>query len=544
MPSDVRSAATDSPTLCVAMIIRDAEDLVGQTLDSVRAIADSIVVLDTGSADGTVEACTVGGAEVHRTAWQDDFAAARNECLAHVRADWVLWMDAGETLEDVVAMQIRNFVDRHADPEKAYLMFVQLAANSPQLSGEQIGQMRLLPVREDLRFTGRIRERILPAVIEAGLDVDALPCQVHRPVDDHALQRKQAKAERNLRIAAVAEAEEGETSTLFMVRAEAHQVLGQSDQAAKLYRRTIELAERGSSEMLEAYYGLLTSYDGRPDCSELQIGTCLEALDIFPLDAQLLCGMGSYLIKQGRLDLAARSYEIAATHGQVDPATWHLADIGEVAVSCLALTYQLQNQLPEARQSLEQALAERPDSMRLRRQLLEFLIKTGDRAAALAEFDRLPRDLPGREALRSAVRGALLANEQNWLAAEPYLKTAFTAGCRDNLCLRWLTVSYLALDKLPAAQEILQAWRACEPESSELAAYELALTERRREAADAGEQARKSAPPQPAPGRTPSGRSGRRVRIDAASEPPFRDTPGTIPLPNAVPGVPEPPASV
>jgi tetratricopeptide (TPR) repeat protein len=373
--------------------------------------------------------------------------------------------------------------------------------------------------------------------------VDALSCQILRPVDDHALSRKQAKARRNLQLAAIAEEEAGETATLCMVRAEAHQVLGQCEEAERFYRRTIELAERASSEMLEAYYGLLTSFDGRPDRSELQIATCLEALDIFPLDAQLLCGMGSYLIKQGRLDLAARSYEIAATHGQVDPATWHLADIGEVAVSCLALTHQLQNQLPEARRALEEALAERPDSMRLRRQLIELLIKCGDRPATLAAFDRLPRDLAGREALRSAVRGALLANEKNWLAAEPYLKTAFTAGCRDALCLRWLTVSYLALDKLAAAEEILHVWRACEPESSELAAYERAVSERKQSETLSSRRASTSKAPQPVAGPAP-GRGERRVRIDAASEPSLRENPGTIPLPTVHPGLSEPPATV
>jgi tetratricopeptide (TPR) repeat protein len=384
----------------------------------------------------------------------------------------------------------------------------------------------------------------LPSVVAAGLDVDALSLQIRRPVDDHALARKQTKARRNLRIAALAEEDEGETATLCMVRAEAHQILGQCEEAEQLYRRTIELAERASSEMLEAYYGLLTSFDGRPDRSEVQIATCLEALDIFPLDAQLLCGMGSYLIKQGRLDLAARSYEIAASHGQIDPATWHLADIGEVAVSCLALTHQLQNQLPEARQALEVALQERPDSMRLRRQLIELLIKCGDRPGTLAAFDRLPRDLPGREALRSAVRGALLANEKNWLAAEPYLKTAFTAGCRDTLCLRWLMVSYLALDKIAAAEEILHAWRACEPDSSELAAYQRAIGDRKQTTAATGGRTTRPSTPPPRPAGLSSGRPERRVRIDMASEPALRESPGTIPLPTVLPEVSGPPAPV
>src|SRR5688572_24897499 len=100
MPSDNRSDAS----LSVAMIVRNAEDLLCQSLDSVRAIADEIVVLDTGSTDGTVDSARAAGAEVHVSPWQDDFAAARNECLTHVRGNWVLWVDAGETIDDVAAL--------------------------------------------------------------------------------------------------------------------------------------------------------------------------------------------------------------------------------------------------------------------------------------------------------------------------------------------------------------------------------------------------------------------------------------------------------
>ena len=541
MPSADKSAAPAS--LCVAIIARDAAALLEATLESVRPTADRVVVLDTGSQDGTQEIARRGGAFVHEAAWGDDFAAARNACLAHVAGDWVLWLDAGETLEDMTALRLRKFIDREASPEKAYMIFVQLASTAPQLSGEQIGQLRLLPSREGLQFEGRVRERILPSVLAAGLDVDALSCQIQRPAEDHTAERREAKARRNLRIAALAEQEDGESPTVCMVRAEAHQILGRPEQAEQLYRRTIELAQRGSSEMLEAYYGLLTSFDNRPAQSEVQIATCLEALDVFPLDAQLLCGMGSYLIKQGRLELAARSYEIAATHGQVDPATWHLADIGEVAVSCLALTHQLQNHHDEARQILAEALGQRPESMRLRRQLLELYVKTADRAAALAEFDRLPRDLQGREALRSAVRGALLAVERNWLAAEPYLKTAFTAGCRDPLCLRWLTVSYLALDKLGAAEQILQAWRASEPTSSETVAYENALAERKKASRrDDRKPHNLSGTPAGRGASSTTGRDQRRVRIDAAETIGGVDPPAIIPS-SMFPSVSEPPAT-
>ena len=90
---------TSRPRLSVAMIVRDAEQLLRETLDSVREIADEIVVCDTQSADKTVEIAARLATRVVQCPWTDDFSAARNACLEHVTGDWVLWLDAGERLD-------------------------------------------------------------------------------------------------------------------------------------------------------------------------------------------------------------------------------------------------------------------------------------------------------------------------------------------------------------------------------------------------------------------------------------------------------------
>ena len=128
-------------------------------------------------------------------------------------------------------------------------------------------------------------------------------------------------------------------------------------------------------------------------------------MEIFPLDAQLLCGMGSYLLRFGRLDLAARSYEMAVVHGRVDPTIWHLADLADVAVTCWSLVLQLTDETKQAEAVLESALADRPDSLRLRRQLIELYVKTGRERDALAQCKSLPEDMPFRDEMPSVVRG-------------------------------------------------------------------------------------------------------------------------------------------
>jgi len=89
------------------MVVKNEAEALSRCLESVRTIADELIVLDTGSIDDTVSIARFFQAQVHSFQWGDDFAAARNECLKYAQGDWVLVLDADEVLvaETVPAMQ-------------------------------------------------------------------------------------------------------------------------------------------------------------------------------------------------------------------------------------------------------------------------------------------------------------------------------------------------------------------------------------------------------------------------------------------------------
>jgi glycosyltransferase involved in cell wall biosynthesis len=82
--------------LALVMIVKDGARSIGRALVSARWLVDRMIVLDTGSSDGTREIAADLGAEVHDFAWVDDFAAARNAALALSDAAWNLVLDADE----------------------------------------------------------------------------------------------------------------------------------------------------------------------------------------------------------------------------------------------------------------------------------------------------------------------------------------------------------------------------------------------------------------------------------------------------------------
>ncbi|URR34980.1 glycosyltransferase [Thermosynechococcus sp. HN-54] len=83
-------------TLC--MIVRDEAARLPQCLASVAGVVDEAVIVDTGSQDETVAIARDWGAQVYEVPWEEDFAAARNIALKYVTTEWVLVLDADETL--------------------------------------------------------------------------------------------------------------------------------------------------------------------------------------------------------------------------------------------------------------------------------------------------------------------------------------------------------------------------------------------------------------------------------------------------------------
>ena len=453
--------------LSIAIIARDDVDALKETITSIRPIADEIIVLDTGSLDASRGEAQQLGAEVFEFTWCDDFSAARNACLEHVHGKWVLWLDAGETIacEELEAFQ--SFVRNEANQNTAYAMIVRVAANSEASAAEQVARIRLVPGQPPLKYVGRVRESLIPALVEAGITVAGIPYRIHRGAREHDLERKAAKAHRNIRLAELDLRDSTHQPRLLNCLGDAFQTLNDDERAMKWFRHALEVAEAGSVDALEAYYGLLTSLDD--DASrQAQLELAVEASEAFPLDAQLLCAMGGYLQAAGRTEVAAQSYETAVRYGQLNPSVWHVAEVREIATVCYSIILQLQDKLAEATQVLEKSLEGTPSSLRVRRQLIELLAKRGEQDRALEQVRLLPKTTPNREALRSAVRGACLAAKQNWIAAKAYLRTAYSAGCREPLCLRWFAVALSTTGEQDESIRILEEWRECQPDNSEV----------------------------------------------------------------------------
>ena len=78
-------------SLSVCMIVKNEEKNITDCLDSIKDVADEIIIVDTGSTDKTKEVVSQYNTQIFDFKWIDDFSAARNFSLSKATGDFILW---------------------------------------------------------------------------------------------------------------------------------------------------------------------------------------------------------------------------------------------------------------------------------------------------------------------------------------------------------------------------------------------------------------------------------------------------------------------
>jgi tetratricopeptide (TPR) repeat protein len=454
------------------MVVRNEVEVVAESLESLCPAVDEVLILDTGSTDGTLELAERFGARVVQRAWKNSFAIARNQLLEEVRGGWILWVDAGERITGDSGSQLRAFVDDLADPGCVYSLAVDIPSSGEGGSVQRALLPRLMYAQHGLQFHGRVRETLEPTMRSCGLRLARAPGRIIRHIREHEQERIKARAERNLQLVDFEEAEGRPLSArLLIAKGEALSELGDQGGACQTFLQALDRASPRSTVTLEAYYGLLVSLDSDSSRLDWQLHVCRDALDTFPDDAQLLCSLGNYMHARNRLDLAGCAFRTAALAGQIHESTWHLAEILPIAAVCLSITQELQGKENTAIRDLERSLESNPDSRRILQRLADLYVKQGLEEQAIRAADRLWPDHARNGAACSAARGACAAARANWASALEQLQSAYKAGLRHAFCLRWLCVTLLLSGQVEAAEPILSEWLDLEPDNQEAHKY-------------------------------------------------------------------------
>jgi glycosyltransferase involved in cell wall biosynthesis len=102
------------PTLSVILITRNEEANLEDCLASLEGIAQQIVVVDTNSADRTLEIAQKYGALIAQPSDWPGFGPQKNRALELATGDWVLSLDADERLTPALKSEIQTAINHNA----------------------------------------------------------------------------------------------------------------------------------------------------------------------------------------------------------------------------------------------------------------------------------------------------------------------------------------------------------------------------------------------------------------------------------------------
>ncbi len=260
MPADIQPRQGPR-RVALVMIVRNEAAHLGAALASARPWVDDMLVLDTGSTDGTPDLARAAGARVAHLAWPNDFSAARNAALDLAGADWHLVLDADERLADggPAIAALRHTAPNHVGCVRVDSSYDQggAVATSPSWIS------RVLP--GTVRYAGRVHEQP-----QHRLPVVRLPVRISH--EGYRQQALQAKAGRNTALLQAALKDDPHDAYLWYQLGKDHDVYERYTDALHCFRRAEALL------------------DPDPDTPTAALPSWLHDLDVRSLHALKRCG--------------------------------------------------------------------------------------------------------------------------------------------------------------------------------------------------------------------------------------------------------------
>ncbi len=248
----------ETPSLSLCMIARNEERNIARSLGSVKSLVQEMIVVDTGSTDRTREIAEAFGAKVYDFPWTEDFSEARNVSIEKARGDWVLILDADETISPRDHAALRSLIRLagaapagFAVTTRSYTLSQNVVGWTPNRGDyptEEEGsgwfpgtKVRIFRRDDRIRFRNPVHEAVEPSLEAAGIPVRSCPVPIHHygKLDE---SRTALKGETYYRLGLRKLEETGDTVDALRELAVQARELGKFDEALALWQRLLLLS--------------------------------------------------------------------------------------------------------------------------------------------------------------------------------------------------------------------------------------------------------------------------------------------------------------
>ncbi|MFC5702981.1 glycosyltransferase [Cohnella faecalis] len=354
--------------ISLCMIVKNEEDVLARCLDSVKGIADEIVVVDTGSTDRTKEIAAKFTNKVIDFTWVNNFAAARNFAFSQATKPYLMWLDADDVILEEDRAKLLRLKRTLAPDVDSVVMTYCLQKDSYGNITSSSRRNRLVKKARQFRWIGAVHEylEVLGNIFHS--DIVVTHSSTHHDSD------------RNLRIYEEMEREEREFTPRDLYYY-GNELLdhAQHTRAIEQYKKFLATGQGWIEDNISTCGKLADCYHHLND----QEQALEHALLSFKYDkprADFCCRIAYYHSSKNEIAKAIFWYELAAG------LKWDPSCLGFYNSACwtwlphlqLCVCYDRLGQYEKANEHNEKALAFRPDdaSMLANKKYLEGRLKT------------------------------------------------------------------------------------------------------------------------------------------------------------------------
>jgi GT2 family glycosyltransferase/Flp pilus assembly protein TadD len=475
MPESNDSVATRQ-RISLCMIVKNEEGNLADCLASVAGLVDEMVIVDTGSTDGTKAIASQFGARVFEFPWVDSFAAARNESLRHATGDWIFWLDADDRLDEANQDRLRRLFTSLRDENAAYSMKCLCLAEAGA-AATVVDHVRLFRHRPDVLWQFRVHEQILPALRASGSDVRWSDVTIrHVGYQDPVLRRR--KLERDIALLRLEDEERPDNPFTLFNLGSVYVELGRLAEAIPLLQRSLALSAPQDSIVRKLHALLATCHRQRGE-KEQALAVCGKGREFYPDDVELLFHEG--VIRRDMGDRRGAESCWLRLLGPQDTnyfASVDTALTGYKVRHNLGILYEEQGRLVEAESQWRAVLTEQPAFMPAFQGLGEVYLKQRRWQDLEGVADTLDAMGAGADATAFRVRRHL--EEADFDGARERLAVVSAASPDAVWPRRLLSHAYLLEGRdWPAAEKALKAILEIAPDDPE-ARHNLAVLEKRK----------------------------------------------------------------
>jgi glycosyltransferase involved in cell wall biosynthesis/tetratricopeptide (TPR) repeat protein len=370
----VHEGAPGPHRLTLCMIVKNEQAHLARCLDSVKAVVDEIVLVDTGSTDRTKDIARAFGAKVVDHSWADDFSEARNLSLRHATGDWVLALDADEVVSADDHPGLRALLRAKKPRDVAYAMTTRnytdqsgsrgWTPNLGEYRQEECGKgwfpstkVRLFRNDQRIRFENAVHETVEGTIRRCGIPILACPIPVHHygRIDPAAVLAK-GRAYFSLGKRKVEETC-GNVDALRELAIQAGEI-GEYDEAVQLWKTVLERVPHDARAWMNMGFAHLS----QKNFKEAQVAS-KRALELDPAlrEAALNCANCELMIGSARR-AASLVEQVLSDHPEYPPAMG-LAAVAYCVDGQEAKGLELFRQLRTMRFDCEEVIREQASSL-------------------------------------------------------------------------------------------------------------------------------------------------------------------------------------